>query len=499
MKKLLLSALCAVTTLVAGADTATWDFKIAGNTTPFSSGMTLKTTTTSSAGSWTFTYTGTGTTLYTEDNATDGPKFGSGSSYLNANSTLSLSSTNAIPTGATISKVVFTVKGGSKGAQSKWDLKINGSQVGTTQTTTSGNGVSNLTWENLSVVGNQITFELAENATKGLNLQGVEVTYTKANEGGETEELGEIIATYNETAIASEDEITIEQGETIEINVANAKSISAQLGAFPATDVDGATLAWKPETVVSEEVATITATAQDGSTKTLEFFLTVTEKTAVDVNDTEWVRITKQDEIKDGLVFAFVGIGDYKKSRQTIDYSASVGEYNSLSKIFSLENVIADTKTNNIATLPAKATIFTLEATDTEGQFYIKSGDNYLSNSTKNTVNFGSDSKDPFTLTYDSNTQFVAVVDQSTEATSKYWAINASSNRFAIYNSVPVETSSAAEPVYMYYQPKSDSTSISEVVVDGKQSGAMFDLQGRRVLTPRKGMIYIQSGKKIRF
>lgn len=43
------------------------------------------------------------------------------------------------------------------------------------------------------------------------------------------------------------------------------------------------------------------------------------------------------------------------------------------------------------------------------------------------------------------------------------------------------------------------ATSISEVVVDGKQSGAMFDLQGRRVLTPRKGMIYIQSGKKIRF
>lgn len=43
------------------------------------------------------------------------------------------------------------------------------------------------------------------------------------------------------------------------------------------------------------------------------------------------------------------------------------------------------------------------------------------------------------------------------------------------------------------------ATSISEVVTEGEQSGVMFDLQGRRVLTPRKGVIYVQGGKKIRF
>lgn len=162
---------------IAEPITAKWDFKVQNDVTQ--SPYVLKASNTSSEGNWTVTHS---TSNYSSDK-TNGPRFGSKSDPLQKADNLTLSE-SGIPNNALISKVVFTIKGNSKDAASSWNLKINNNIVGETKSA-SGSGITQLTWDNVSATGNNITIELTENTTGGLNMQGVEITYEEGADPAE--------------------------------------------------------------------------------------------------------------------------------------------------------------------------------------------------------------------------------------------------------------------------------------------------------------------------
>lgn len=497
MKKLLLSALCAVTTLVAGADTATWDFKIAGNTTPFSSGMTLKTTATSSAGSWTLSYTEgvkSGKTFYTLDSATDGPKFGSGNSWLATPTSLTLSATSAIPQNAIINSVEFSVKGGSKNAISTWNLKINGSKIGDTQSTTKGNTVSTLSWTDLTTNGNQITFELAANATEGLCIQMVNVTYTLSESGKESAGLSFPEASY-----------TVEFGQEFTkpaLTNPNSLTVSYESSKPEVATVDATT---GEVTIVGGGTTTISAKSAETDTYyagNASYELTVEKKVA----SFEEIYAQGQNvniEVAFPMVVTYVnGDNCYVQRLGAEDYSLLY----SSALTYKVGDVIPAGWTctyspyGNLPEIKPATGITMPESTETAEVTYAKVSNITEADANRIVVieNVTFAAATPSTR----KESFTGTVNEGTETVNFYVNFNDTPSVAAGAYDVTcaVSTFSATKlQAYPISYAEHVATSISEVVAEGKQSGELFDLQGRRVLTPRKGMIYIQSGKKIRF
>lgn len=177
-KSLLLSLLLiAVANLVWAQDpvTLTWDFKttqdIAANANGFN--INLKSTT-NTVGSWVF-YGKTSSA----GNDAKGPRVGSKDKPVAAGATLTLSGSE-IPQNATVTKVVFTIQGNATKAASKWHVEVG--SVSTEDKSASGDTSTELTWDNLSLAGNDVVIKLSEKSSYGFHLQRVEVTYTTAGQ-----------------------------------------------------------------------------------------------------------------------------------------------------------------------------------------------------------------------------------------------------------------------------------------------------------------------------
>ena len=54
----------------------------------------------------------------------------------------------------------------------------------------------------------------------------------------------------------------------------------------------------------------------------------------------------------------------------------------------------------------------------------------------------------------------------------------------------------ALQTIHIYMQGEEGTTSIDETIVNVQESTVIYDLQGRRVVNPTRGM-YIVNGKKV--
>lgn len=494
MKKLLLSALCAVTAFIGSADTATWDFIVAkaDYTSNLKSPTTLNATSTSSEGKWTFTYVSSATS---SNNPSYGPTFGSGNNPVSSG-TFALADSK-IPATAIINKVVFTVRGSAKGALSAWDMAIGDTKVGETQTTTENSQsavVTELTWDNVNTVGNQITFTLAEKSTKGFHLQGVSITYTTGGTVKEQAGLSFPQASY-----------TVDFGQEFtepELTNPNSLTVSYESSKPEVATVDATT---GEVTIVGVGTTTISAKSPEDDTYyagNASYELTVTKKAesfseiyAVGQNNTAVVGFP--------MVVTYVnGANCYVQRLNAEDFSLLY----SSALTYKVGDVIPADWTckyspysNLPEIVPASGTTMP-ESTETAEVTYAK-----VSNITEADANRIVVIEN---VTFDAATSstkkgtFTGTVHEGTETINFYVNFDGTPSVAAGAYDVTcaVSTYSATKlQAYPISYAEHVATSISEVVTEGEQSGAMFDLQGRRVLTPRKGMIYVQGGKKIRF
>lgn len=494
MKKLLLSALCAVTTLVAGADTATWDFIVAKTdyTSNLKSPTTLNATSTSSEGKWTFTYVSSATS---SNNPSYGPTFGSGNNPVSSG-TFALADSK-IPATAIINKVVFTVRGSAKGALSSWNLTIGGTKVGETQTTTENSQsavVTELTWDNINAVGNQITFTLAKESTKGFHLQGVSITYTTGGPVKEQAGLSFPEASY-----------TVEFGQEFTkpaLTNPNSLTVSYESSKPEVATVDATT---GEVTIVGGGTTTISAKSAETDTYyagNASYELTVEKKVA----SFEEIYAQGQNvniEVAFPMVVTYVnGDNCYVQRLGAEDYSLLY----SSALTYKVGDVIPAGWTctyspyGNLPEIkPATGTTMP-ESTETAEVTYAKVSNITEADANRIVVieNVTFAAATPSTR----KESFTGTVNEGTETVNFYVNFNDTPSVAAGAYDVTcaVSTYSATKlQAYPISYAEHVATSISEVVAEGKQSGELFDLQGRRVLTPRKGMIYIQSGKKIRF
>lgn len=153
--------------------------------------------------------------------------------------------------------------------------------------------------------------------------------------------------------------------------------------------------------------------------------------------------------------------------------------------------VLSDDKTS-ITTLPDGSGILSFEATSTEGEYLVKFDGNYLKAGEKK-LSTTADKSEATVAKIDGKIQFPSVVDSSNRVGSL--------QQFSQKNSNPIFNCycTSQKPITLYKVTKSGTSSISEVTVEKSGNGMMFDLQGRRVVAPRKGQILIQNGRKVRF
>ena len=487
MKKLLLSALCAVTTLVAGADTATWDFKI-NNSNSTTSPATIASTSTSSTGTWTFTYTGT---TSAQNDKTNGPRFGSKDAPLET-ATLVLSDSK-IPATAIINTITFTIKGNAGSSASSWNLVINNNIIGTAKSF-SGNSSATATWDNINTVGNQISFELAEKATYGLNLQGVSVTYTL--DGPVKEQAGLSFPEASYTVEYGQDftkpELTNPYGLTVSYESSKPEVATVDATTGEVTIVGGGTT-----TISAKSAETDTYYAGNAS-----YELTVTKK-AESFSEIYAVGQNNTAEVGFPMVVTYVnGANCYVQRRDAEDFSLLY----SSALTYKVGDVIPADWTckyspyGNLPEITPANGVTMPESTETADVTYAKVSNITEADANRIVVieNVTFDAATPATK----KGTFTGTVHEGTETINFYVNFDGTPSVAAGAYDVTcaVSTYSATKlQAYPISYAEHVATSISEVVAEGKQSGAMFDLQGRRVLTPRKGMIYIQSGKKIRF
>ena len=81
---------------------------------------------------------------------------------------------------------------------------------------------------------------------------------------------------------------------------------------------------------------------------------------------------------------------------------------------------------------------------------------------------------------------------------------NNSLNPFRLYMTItregsPVVVDSAKLSIRIAVRGEDDLTEIDNVPLNGSSEDVIFDLHGRRVLTPVKGGVYIINGKKVYF
>ncbi|MBO5703466.1 MAG: leucine-rich repeat domain-containing protein [Bacteroidaceae bacterium] len=81
-------------------------------------------------------------------------------------------------------------------------------------------------------------------------------------------------------------------------------------------------------------------------------------------------------------------------------------------------------------------------------------------------------------------------------------AANSYLNPFRFYlkvtnrNGTPVKADEALQTIHIYLKGEQGTTDIDETIVSGQESTIIYDLQGRRIVNPKKGM-YIMNGKKV--
>ncbi len=66
-------------------------------------------------------------------------------------------------------------------------------------------------------------------------------------------------------------------------------------------------------------------------------------------------------------------------------------------------------------------------------------------------------------------------------------------------NGTPVKVDEALQTIRIRVKGEGETTGIADAFVNGQQPAAIYDLQGRRVMVPQKGKIYIVGGKKMVF
>lgn len=300
--------------------TASWSFKVSQTNIKSGSPMVMTTTSSSDEGTWTMTWTGASGQVVNDKS--NGPRFGSSNAPLKT-ATLKLTD-SPIPGNATITGVELEIKGNAGSSACTWKVNVSEETV-----SMSGNTATALKWENLNVTNpGEITFELVS-VTAGIQFGGVKITYTEG-EGGSTGTdpdpgtdpepepgtKGDIVAVYGETTIADSDDITVEEGTVFTFSAENATkiSVSTLIGEDSAT-ADAATLTWTPK-VTKQDGVTVTATFSDATTKTLEFYVTVTAKAVVDPvkpSAAAWVKVTYTDQITAGSRYVIVN-EDAKKA-----------------------------------------------------------------------------------------------------------------------------------------------------------------------------------------
>lgn len=483
MKKLLLSALLTAVCLTASAD----------YTVSFTTGSGAGNTPSGSAAASTFVSQGADNIASWASSGTFTTKgsdgIALGSKNANSSGTLTLTLSDAGKVAAT--KIVFTTSKYNN-LDGKFGVAVNGTDC---TLDTDELGTQTVIFREATTL-NTITF-------KGNNYRifvGGFTVFTSTGGSGEdpepVKELGNVVATYNNgMAIESEGQITIEQGQTIEISADNAAKISAQIGEGLATEVEASTMTWTPNEIVSDEVATIIATAADGTTtKKLEFFITITEKTAVDPDEpagnptytkADWANLDMTAE----YIVTATGV-DKATGRVATEYvMTSTVSGNGLTAATGI--VLSDDKTS-ITTLPDGSGILSFEATSTEGEYLVKFDGNYLKAGEKK-LSTTADKSEATVAKIDGKIQFPSVVDSSNRVGSL--------QQFSQKNSNPIFNCycTSQKPITLYKVTKSGTSSISEVTVEKSGNGMMFDLQGRRVVAPRKGQILIQNGRKVRF
>lgn len=483
MKKLLLSALCAVTAILAGAATEEKSYTITfttGTETNKDYSEPISNLISEGAEYVSAVSTKTNVKIQTKDGVAVGSNNNAGTL------TLTLSEAGK----KTVTK--YVVKN-AMGKSANYTLNVNG--IGAKTMTATATDYPFIPAQPTAIT------EIKIEASKKSYIGSIEVYYNEESGSGEdpepVKELGDVVATFNGTTIESEGQITIEQGQTIEINADNAAKISAQIGDGIATEVEASTMTWTPTEIVSDEVATIIATAADGTTtKKLEFFITITEKTAVEPDEpagnptytkADWANLDMTAE----YIVTATGV-DINNSNVQVDYVMTTTAEGTKA-IKAESGIVFSNDKNTITTLPAGAAVIAFEATATEGEYLIKIGNSYLKAATSNTLTIVEQKSDAVAAKIvEESIQFPTVINSNKVGSLQLYSVKGTSARFSCY-------SSNQKPITLYKVTKSGTSSISEVTVEKSGNGMMFDLQGRRVVAPRKGQILIQNGRKVRF
>ncbi len=290
-------------------------------------------------------------------------------------------------------------------------------------------------------------------------------------EGGEVVvELGAI--EFNGAALEEGQTCEATVGQEITFSAENAETISYTIGE-DTQDVEGSSITWTPSAAGTYNV-TVTATLGE-QTKTINFIVTVAE-----VADAAYVKVTEAPADWSGKYLIV-----YEEGSVAFDGSlATLDAANNNFEVTINDGIIEANETTNAAN-------FTIAKF--EDAYSIKSASGYYIGSTAD-YNKTNELKSHTSTQY-SNTISLTDGIVTIKGSNNTLQFNSAKNnmRFRYFKSVN------QQPIALYkYTVKSDnpSTAIDEVEAAGNEPAQWYDLNGRRVAAPSKGIYILRQGGK---
>lgn len=300
------------------------------------------------------------------------------------------------------------------------------------------------------------------------------------DEGGEVVvELGAI--EFNGAALEDNQTCDATVGQEITFSAANAETIAYTIGE-DTQEAQGSSITWTPSAAGNYSV-TVTATLGE-ETKTVNFTVTVTEATTPDVPDTEasYIKVTEAP-------------ADWSGKYLIVYEGGNVAFNGGLEELDAVSNTVEVTINDGViaASDDLKAAEFTIAPSD--GLWSIKSNSGYYIGNTyaKNYLTSSTDNVLVNEISFEDSSVKITAKDN---ATVSYLRFNATTDqmRFRYYTN---GTSQKAIALYKYTAKSDDpSTGIEEVETAGNEPAQWYDLNGRRVAAPGKGIYILRQGGK---
>ena len=271
-------------------------------------------------------------------------------------------------------------------------------------------------------------------------------------------------------------------GQEITFSAANAETIAYTIGE-DTQEAKGSSITWTPSAAGNYSV-TVTATLGE-ETKTVNFTVTVTEATTPDVPDTEasYIKVTEAPADWSGKYLIVYEGGNVAFNGALTTADDLSGKDNTISVVI-IDEVIA-------STAEVDASAFTIEYNGTD--FTVQSADGHYIGTTTNANSLNANTTTVYTNAITIEDDGTAKITSSAGAVLRF---NDSDNRFRYYKS---STYMNQKAIALYkYTAKSDdpSTSIEEVETAGNEPAQWYDLNGRRVAAPGKGIYILRQGGK---